>query len=84
MRLEPKIAYNDILPANHRPKYVRRELRVLINADLAGIDKKYKDKVIAVDKRYLKGGSENRAMVLKNICNSYVRSAKNPRNIFTV
>jgi hypothetical protein len=40
--------------------------------------------VIAVDKKYLKSGIENRAMVLKNICNTYVKNTGNPRNIFTV
>jgi hypothetical protein len=67
-----------------RQKYVKKELRVLINADLEGKDKKYQGKVIAVDKKYLKSGLENRAMVLKNICNSYVKNSSNPRNMYPV
>ena len=71
-RKEKRIPQPYIQAAAQRPKYVKKELRVLINADLDGRDKQYKGKVIAVDKKYLKSGIENRAMVLKNICNTYV------------
>jgi hypothetical protein len=53
-------------------------LKVIVDADLNGRDAVLKNKLMAIDTKFLAPGPLNRAAVLKNICDTYIRISKDP------